>query len=232
MQTTLLDARQEQPWFRRLYLPTYKVVDAARYSGTSPQRVANWHYRGEPVLPGRKRRQPLNYLQLVEVAFVAFFRNQGIPMLRIRNAKKYLAQNFGKEHPLVEYEFKTEGMHILMEYNKFDPDINLEKLIAADRFGQLAWSELLEGKFAEFDYEYELALRWHPAGRESLVLIDPRIAFGAPMVCGLPTWVLRGRWKAGETLREIQNEFELSKQAVRDGLHFEGVKLNGDSVLG
>ncbi len=232
MPTELLDTRQQQPWFRRLYLPTYKVSDAARYSGTSPQSVANWHYRGKPVLPGRKRRQPLNYLQLVEVAFVAFFRNQNIPMLRIRNAIKYLAQNFGKENPLVEYEFKTEGMHILMEYNKFDPDINLEKLIAADRFGQLAWSELLEGKFAEFDYEYELALRWHPAGRESLVLIDPRIAFGAPMVCGMPTWTLRGRYKAGETFSEIVNEFDLSGQAVRDGLHFEGIKLNGDSVLG
>ena len=232
MPTKVLDTRQEQPWFRRLYLPTYKVRDAARYAGTSPQSVANWHYRGEPVLPGRKRRRPLNYLELVEVAFVAFFRKHDVPMSRIRNAIKYLAQYFGKENPLVEYEFKTEGMHILMEYNKFDPDTSLERLVVTDRFGQLAWSDLFKGKFAEFDYEYEIALRWHPAGRDSLVLIDPRIAFGAPMVHGLPTWVLKGRWNAHETFSEIQDEFGLPEQAVRDGLVFEGIKLNGDSVLG
>jgi len=232
MPTKVLDTRQQQPWFRRLYLPSYKVSDAARYAGTSPQSVANWHYRGEPVLPGRERRRPLNYLQLVEVAFVAFFRKNGVMMHRIRNTINYLQQNFGKENPLVEYEFKTEGMHILMEYNEFDPDPNLEKLVVTDRFGQLAWSDVLEGKFAEFDYEYELALRWHPAGRDSLVIIDPRIAFGAPMVCGLPTWVLRGRWNAHETPIEIRDEFGLSEQAIRDGLAFEGIKLNGDFVLG
>ena len=187
---------------------------------------------GQPVLPGHERRRPLNYLQLVEVAFVAFFRKNGVKMHRIRNTIDYLKQNFGKENPLVEYEFKTEGMHILMEYNEFYPDPKLEKLVVTDRFGQLAWSDVLEGKFAEFDYEYELALRWHPAGRDSLVIIDPRIAFGAPMVCGLPTWVLRGRWSAHETPGEIRDEFGLSEQAIRDGLAFEGIKLNGDFVLG
>jgi uncharacterized protein (DUF433 family) len=232
MPTKILNTRQDQPWFRRLYLPTYKVRDAARYAGTSPQSVANWHYRGDPVLTGRIRKRPLNYLQLVEVAFVAFFRNNGVNMHRIRKTINYLKQNFGNENPLVEYEFKTEGMHILMEYNEFDPDPNFEKLVVTDRFGQLAWSNMLEGKFAEFDYEYELALRWHPAGRDSLVIIDPRIAFGAPMVCGLPTWVLKGRWNAHETPNEIRDEFGLSEQAVRDGLAFEGIKLNGDFVLG
>ena len=231
MPTATLE-RQSQPWFRRLYLPAYRVSDVARYAGTHPQVIANWYYRGDPVLPSHERRQPLNYLELVEVAFVAFFRRQNVPMRRIRNAREYLAQNFGSENPLAEYEFKTEGYHILMEYNKFDPDPNLEQLIVADRFGQLAWADLFEHKFAEFDYEYELAMRWHPAGRESLVLIDPRIAFGAPMVCGMPTRVLKGRWKAGENLEEITEEFELSEQAVHDGLQFEGVKLNGGSILG
>src|SRR4030042_6244461 len=230
--TVKIDTLQEQPWFRRLYLSAYRVSDAAKYAGTFPQSVANWHYRGEPVLPGKQRKRPLNYLQLVEVAFVAFFRKNGVKMHRIRDTINYLKQNFGKENPLVEYEFKTEGMHILMEYNEFYPDPNLEKLVVTDRYGQLAWSHILEGKFAEFDYEFEIALRWHPAGRDSLVIIDPRIAFGAPMVHGLPTWVLKGRWNAHETLEEIQYEFELPEQAVRDGLTFEGIKLNGDSILG
>lgn len=231
MSNTVLE-RQDQPWFRRLYLPAYQVKDVARYAGTSAQTVASWHYRGTPVLPGCQRGRPLSYLELVEVAFVAFFRKIGVPMYRIRKTRAYLAQNFSSENPLAEYRFKTEGMHILMEYAQFDPDPSLERLIIADRFGQLAWSDMFEGKFAEFEYEYELALRWHPAGTGSLVVIDPRIAFGAPMVCGIPTWALSGRWVANESLEEIRDEYDLSLEAVRDGLSFEGIKTNGDFVLG
>ena len=223
MSTETLD-RQQLPWFRRLYLPTYRVAEAARYAGTHPTTVASWHYRGEPVLPGRTQHKPLTYLELVEVAFVAFFRQQGIPMRRIRNARHYIATNFGKEHPLAEYQFKTEGMHILMDYNQFDHDSNLERIVVADSFGQLAWSEMMGKVFAGFEYEYELALRWHPWGQESLVVIDPRISFGAPVVQGLPTWVIKGRREAGESIGEIIGDFGISEKAVYDALRFEGMR--------
>jgi uncharacterized protein (DUF433 family) len=214
---------QRPPWLRRLYLPAYHVSDAARYAGTHPNTVASWHYRDSPLLPGHEHRRPLSYLELVEVAFVAFFRRLHIPMWRIRRARDYVAQNFTAQYPLAQYRFKTEGMHILMEYNQFDPDPNIDRIIVADQWGQLAWTDLLEKKFAEFDYEYELALRWHPAGRESLVIIDPRVSFGAPVVEGLPTWVLKGRWNAGESIKEILEEFGISQKAAVDALHFENI---------
>ena len=220
--------RRDQPWFRRLFLPAYKISEAARYSGCHSNTIANWHYRGDPVLPGRERRRPLNYLELVEVAFVAFFRSLGFSMKKIRAARDYVATNIVAEYPLAENQFKTEGMHILMEYHKFDPDPRFEQIIVADRGGQLAWADLLGNKFAHFDYEYELALRWHPAGRDSLVMIDPRISFGAPIVYGLPTWVVRGRWKAGESMDEISNDFGIPKEAVEDALTFEQVSTNNN----
>lgn len=220
MSTATID-RQKLPWFRRLYLPTYRVTEAARYAGTHATTVASWHYRGEPVLPGRAQHKPLTYLELVEVAFVAFFRQQGIPMRHIRNARHYVATNFGKEHPLAEYQFMTEGMHILMDYNQFDYDPNMERVVVADSFGQLAWSEMMGTVFAGFEYDYDLALRWHPAGQESLVVIDPRVSFGAPVVEGLPTWVIKGRKEAGESIEEIIRDFGITKKAIQDALRFE-----------
>jgi uncharacterized protein (DUF433 family) len=161
---------------------------------------------------------------LVEVAFVAFFRGVGIPMYRIRAARDYIATNFGAEYPLTEHQFKTEGMHVLMDYNQFDYDPNIERIVVADLHGQLAWSELMGNVFAGFEYEYEMALRWHPATRDSLVVIDPRIAFGGPMVEGLPTWVIRGRRIAGESIDEIISDFGISEKAIRDALRFERVE--------
>ena len=217
---------QDQPWFRRLFLPSYKIAEAALYTGAHSNTITNWHYRGKPVLPGRERGKPLNYLELVEVAFVAFFRKLGFSMKNIRAAHDYVATNMTAEYPLAENRFKTEGMYILMEYHKFDPDPRFEQIIVADRGGQLAWAEMLGDKFAHFDYEHELALRWHPAGRDSLVVIDPRVSFGAPMVHGLPTWVVKGRWKAGESMDEISEDFGIPQEAIRDALAFERVVFN------
>ncbi len=51
---TMTAERGVEPWLRRLYLPAYRVADAARYSDISPQSVTNWTRRslstGEPAL--------------------------------------------------------------------------------------------------------------------------------------------------------------------------------------
>ena len=161
--TNMILEHRSQPWFRRLYVPSYRVTDAARYCDTHTNTVAAWHYREDALLPGHERRKPLSYLELVEVAFVAFFRRMEISMPRIRKARDYVAQTFTAEYPFAEYSFMTEGMHVLLDYNQFDPNPAFDSLIVADRHGQMGWSKLLGDKFAEFDYEYELALRWHPA---------------------------------------------------------------------
>lgn len=223
--TNVAEQRTE-PWFRRLLLPSYQVVEAARYSRTHPNTVARWHYGENPVLPGHERKRPLSYMELVEVAFVAFFRRMGVGMPRIRAARAYLATTFTSEYPFVEYRFLTEGFHVLMDYKEYeDPRSDFDKLIMADSDGQLAWAEMLGDKFAEFDYEQELALKWHPRGRHSKVVIDPRISFGAPIVEGLPTWVIKGRWQAQEEIAEITDEFGVSREAVIEGLRFEGIDV-------
>lgn len=214
---------EKQPWFRRLYLPTYRVGEAARYAGVHHNTVSAWFFRGNPVLHGHKHGEPLSYLQLVEVAFVAFFRRMKVPMERIRAARMYVAQIFSEEFPFARYQFKTEGMHVLMRYHGFEPFDNIEDIIVADKFGQLAWGDFLGDKFAEFDYEYELAMRWHPDGPNSQVVIDPRFAFGAPVVQNLPTWVVKGRFIAGESPEEIADDFGITTEGVFDALHFEGV---------
>jgi len=87
---------------RRLYLPAYRVADAARYAGAAPQTVTRWHYHGGqagPALPGRQKGRPLSYMELVEVAFIAFFRRQGVSLQRLRRARQYAAQNLNAEYP-------------------------------------------------------------------------------------------------------------------------------------
>ena len=224
------DGQQFDRFKRRLYLPAYRVGDAARYARTATQTVAYWHYGGGqhgPALPGSQRRQPLSYMKLIEVAFVAFFRKLGLPLQRLRAARMYAAQNLNSEFPFAEHRWKTEGYHLLMDLDQFEHSDDF-MVVVADQGGQLAWEELVADKFAEFTYEpvgsEKWALRWHPAGRHSKVVIDPRISFGAPIVEGLPTWVIKGRWDAQESVEEIIEDFEITREAVLDGLRFEGIE--------
>jgi uncharacterized protein (DUF433 family) len=204
-------------------------VEAARFTQTNPGTVAYWHYgrgtRVGPALRGKRRYAPLSYLQLVEVAFVAPFRQRGVPLQRIRKARDYVAKVFGAEFPFAQYEFKTEGLHILMDAASVDPEF--EDLIVADEAGQMAWERIVLERFDQFDYEEDLALRWHPRGRNIPIIIDPRISFGAPILerTGTPTWVIRGRFEAGETAEEIEADFGVPQDDLQYALEFEDVKV-------
>ena len=228
----LVAVRGDAPWFRRLYLPAYRISDAARYAGTSIRTIANWHYRdlpshGFPALPGRERGKPLSYLELIEIAVVTTFRKLNVPLGNIAKTRQYMAQTFNAEFPFAEYRFKTDGYHLLMDLAEVDPILRTDDLIVADAGGQLGWNAMMVDRLLEFDYdrEYELALQWFAAGRQSRVTIDPRVSYGAPMVNGIPTWILKGRWAAGESISDIQEDFNLEEKDIADGLRFEGVEI-------
>ena len=224
--TSRISKDRAAPWRRRLYLPAYRVSEAGRYSGVSPRTVSYWHFgrdKTEAALPGRTRRQDLSYLELVEVAFVATFRGLGVSLQRIRRARDYAAQVFKSEYPFAEYSWLTEGHQVLLDLRTVEGDTSAGRLIAADRGGQVAWKEVVSDRFHQFDYDNGIALIWHLASRRSPVVIDPRVSFGAPSVSGVPTWTLKGRWDAGESISDIQDDFGLSGDEVRYGLLFEGV---------
>lgn len=220
------------PWRRRLYLPAYRVSEAAHLAGVSPQTVARWYYGyvtaaglpGKPVFPkGKPRGAPLSYLQLVEVSFVACFRNMGLTLARIRAAHAYLSKVFRAEYPFAQLRLKTDGVHILKQHEE---EYGLQHVVVvADAEGKMMWEDLILRRIYEFDYAYGLALRWHPRGKDVPIVVDPRVSFGAPMIegTGLPTWVVKERLAAGESLDEIREDLGLTKDEVQYALAFEGV---------
>lgn len=230
MTTTIIEtpSAPPPPWKRRLYLPAYMMVDAARYTGTNTQTIAYWYYGGEglgPVLPGKEPRRPLSYLQLIEVAFVATFRQLKLSLQKIRKARQYAAQNLSSEYPFAELAWKTEGVHLLLDLKQVEGDAELGRLILGDEHGQLAWQPMVAERFAQFDYEAGMALVWHLIGQESPISINPRVAFGAPTVKGIPTWVIKGRWVAGEPVEDIKEDFRLEPEYIKEALRFEGIEI-------
>ncbi|HEY7243161.1 MAG TPA: DUF433 domain-containing protein [Xanthobacteraceae bacterium] len=214
-----MSERLDQPWRRRLFLPAYQIGEAAHYARIAPQTVAAWHKIEAQLLKEREQRSALNYFQLIEVAVVAAFRKAGVSMKRIRATRGWAAHELRSEFPFAEYSFKENAKHLYLDSQQID--VKEGTVVQADREGQLEW-ELIIGRLREFDYE-DIVMRWHVAGRFSPIIIDPQISFGAPSVRGAPTWVLKGRWNAGESDSDIAEDFGIAKDEVREALRFEGV---------
>lgn len=220
--TETRDIRQE-PWYERLLLPSYRISEAARYVGAHPRSVSAWHARDNTVVPPHKSRDGLSYLQLVEFAFVTALRDAGISIQLIRAARQYLSEEFDFVHPLAHSRFKVSGPGVLGNFFGAYSVEHKGNRIAAWACIDAGWRERIKEKADEFDYQYELALRWYPAGRESQVVIDPRHRWGWPMVQGLETWAIKGSYDAGETIEGIAEDYAVTIAGVLDALRFEGV---------
>ena len=180
-----------------------------------------WHKSDDRrVLSDKQDRERLSYLQLIELAVVAAFRKAKVPIPAIRAARIYLTLKMSSRHPFAEFQFKRYGKSLFTESEVR----GRKELLKVTEAGQLAWQEIIGPVLQEFEYEHEgLAIRWHVAGPSSPIIIDPRLSFGAPTVKGVPTWILKGRFDAGENDSMIAEDFGIDVSSVREALKFEGV---------
>ena len=214
-----------EPWQARLHIPNYRIKDAAKFADISPQTIANWQrLGGSGFLPRKPDRAALSYLQLIELAVVASFRKGGVKLHKIKAAREWLQKQIESEYPFAQHRFKTDGKELLMEYRQIEPNADDGHLVVASNHGQLGWSDILN-RLKEFEYDKasKIVSQWHVDGMNSPVVIDPKVSFGAPTVRGIPTWAVRDRWKAGSDLKEIADDYELSRSNVIAALRFEEV---------
>lgn len=223
---TIVSAHSPQElWRDRLVLPNYQIAEAAKYANLSPQTVAAWHRQDKRLLSNKDKGDALSYLQLIEVAVVAAFRRAKIKLPRIRRAREFFKEKMGVEFPFAQYKFKTDGKHLLVDYQEIEGKKGDGKHMMADEWGQLEWDDIIAPLLQAFEYEPKgIVIRWHVEGVSSPIVIDPRLNFGAPSVEGTPTWVIKGRYNAGETDAEIAEDFGLTRQDVKEALHFEGLE--------
>lgn len=211
--------REKDLWKSRLGIPNYEVREAARYAGIHASTVHRWH---QSTLSSKQPRDKLSYLQLIELAVAASARSAGMTLGDIRAARAYYKGAFKTDHPFAHLRLKTDGVDMAVDAGA--------DLLIGNKNGQLAWKSFIGNRFKEFEYEGDLATKWHVAGLSSPVLIDPRVRFGAPHIAGVPTWLLRDRWNEGEPIEEIAEDLSLEISQVEAALGFEGI--NAKQVRG
>lgn len=218
-------------WRERIALPAYRVSEAASYAGISPQQVAYWEKSGgaDKALTGRADRAGISYLQLIEISVVASMRKCGVALTKIRDARSYFARKLNLDFPFAQAKFKTDGAEVLQDIEGQDGKVLKDKLLSASANGQMVWTEMLQGRFQQFDYsENGLVVRFYPKDEDRRVVIDPALSFGAPSVAGTPTWVIKRRWASGENISDIADDFDLEPEDIVSALKFEGLEVDYD----
>lgn len=229
-----MNAEPKSFWRDRLEVPAYRVGEAASYARVSASTVTRWERvrsGRDRVLKTRTSKQPLSFLQLIEMAVVAELRREGVKLDAIGRARDWFSAKLSSNYPFALEEFKSDGVNVLQDYVDDKGEVVPDRLVAIDEGGQLVWREFLRSRLREFGYSNGIAARWHVNGTESKVVIDPRLSFGSPTVCGIMTRSIKNEWVTGNSIFEISEDFDLDPQLVREALEFEGILIEDTRSL-
>jgi uncharacterized protein (DUF433 family) len=216
--------------------PAYSYVEAAHYLGLPPSTLASW-FKGQsyrhneetrrfhPVIQlDGKQSEGLSFLNLVEAHVLASIRREHrIPLQKVRKALEFVKKQLGISRPLVNARFETDGVSLMIR--------ELEKLINISREGQLEIEPVIRTFLKRVRRDADgMPIKLYPFTRRAVtahepkpVEIDPRIAFGRPVLAGraVPTAVLADRFKAGDSLADLAEDYDTSTQTIEEAIRCE-----------
>ena len=189
------------------HVPLYSVPECARYLGLPVTTVrgwvatpeSQWARNGKPlVIPAGSDPTALSFTNLVELHVLALLRRKRqTPLSTIRSKIYELAGDTKAKHPLVSRE--------LLEYSHDDR-------IELDDGG-------LPGRYLPFS-------RGFGQDDPKMISIDPMVRFGRPVIkgSGVSTSAIARFAKAGESIAELAEDYQLLPEQIKEAVRFEGAE--------
>lgn len=162
--------------------------------------------------------------EMVEARYLREYRSRNVSMQRLRPFIADMRQRFGLPYPLAHLKPFTSGRRLLLEAQDEQHLPRGLRMIYEVSTGQLILDSRVIGFLERVDFsdeEDQAAERIRPAGKDSPVVIDPRIASGASTVRGTRTEILAEQANAGASVDEIAEDFRLPLQLVKSALSYE-----------
>jgi uncharacterized protein (DUF433 family) len=216
-------------------LPAYSLGEAARYLRLPLPTLRAWvvgrnystktgRHRSPPALSLAGAKPPmLSFVNLLEAhVLAAITRDYDVPLQQVRRALTFLGKQFESKHPLIDRIFETNRRDLFVR--------EAGKLVNVTQQGQVALGATLDLYLSRIEWdEIGIAIRLYPfTGRAELgvpkaVVIDPRIAFGKPILAhtSVPTVVVAERFKAGESLAALAEDYGRDATEIQEAIRCE-----------
>lgn len=221
-------------WDHFLEAGLYTVPMAARLVAAQQTKVRSWieSYPSSKAKPIIRRELPkvggktvLGFLDLIETAFIRHFASLGYSPQTIRKVAEKLRDRHKIEHPFATGKrFRADGKSI---FEEVVDDAGEQKLLNLMSDNFVIGPVVEQSLFDQILYVDDLARQWAPLEQFPEIVVDPRIAFGKPVVLhkGVPSALIFGDYLNSQDLVEVAEEYGLSKKEAWSAVGFE-LELN------
>ena len=167
----------------------------------------------------------LSFANLCELHVLAAIRRiHGVRLRKVRDAGEYVRDRLGADRPLIDREFKTNGIDLFVE--------QASKLLNMSQQGQEALRGEFEHALARIERDGQgNPVRLFPFSRSSgqtaeqpkAVVIDPTLSFGRPVLTkvAVPTEIIFDRFQAGDSLEDMAKDYGVGEKEIEEALRFE-----------
>lgn len=215
--------------------PAYTLVDAARYLKLPVATLRSWVVgRSYPTASGSGSFRPLihpasrkppvlSFSNLIEAHVLRALRtDHGVSVRELRQALRYAEETLGVERLLLHGQLCSEGGRLFLD--------RYGELINLSASGQLAMRKVFGQHLRRVERDTrQIPIRLYPfvsrdeASFDRLIAIDPRIAFGRPIVLRktVSTHVIAERIDAGETIEAIAADYDLEPGEIEEAVVYE-----------
>ena len=211
-------------------IPTYGISEAAHYLGIPIATLRSWvvgrYYKTDdgkksfkPIIElSDKIHKRLSFINLVEAHVLNALRRQhNVFLPKIRSALNFLKRKLKSNHPLADQQFESDGLDIfIQEYGRLI-NISQEGQFAMRAVLQVYLQRIRRGPTGSPAKLY-LFTRGYRADEPRAVVVDPEIAFGRPALAGkgIAISVSVERYKAGETMKELTEDYGSSQEEIEE----------------
>lgn len=213
----------------------YTPAEAASLTGASPEAIRRWmfgyHYKHKDsvrLLPPvwEADIEPihgqiaLSFLDLMEIRFIRAFREHGVSWPTIREAARVACDIVDDVHPFARKRFRTDGERIFQEVS----DRGAVKLLDLNRRSWVFHEVIEPSLFDGIEYSGDTISRWFPLDGSRMIVVDPKIAFGRPILTRecVPTDLIASAVRANDgDVESVGRWYSLPKRAVQAAVAFE-----------
>lgn len=169
-------------------------------------------------------REGLSFLNLVEAHVLSGLRRvHHVPLPKIRRTLDWVSRQLKLSRPLAEARFATDGVNLYVDH--------LAQLVDVEKGAQVVMREVIGSYLRRVERDGAgVPVKLYPFTRKEpstdtgrAVVIDPAVAFGRPVLAGtrVPTAILADRFKAGDALQDLADDYRTTPQAIEEALRCE-----------
>lgn len=193
-------------------VPAYTLREAARLTSVGFGTLHGWTHGPRPII--RLDSEFWTFTNLVEAHTLrALRKTHSLRLSAVRAAVAYVEGRLKVSHPLAAKVFRTDGVDLFID--KFG------KLTNASNDGQVAMREMFAERLRHVEYDRTgRAARLFVDAERRLIVIDPKLGFGRPVLAGtrVPVETVVARFESGETPQALARDYVVKEEQIHQAI--------------